>query len=74
MEAYENVKRQQAQRLLEREVKMKHLDFMEQQQLIARCALNIQRVYRGFFGRKTAIAAAKERDYKLKTKVGMLKV
>lgn len=62
LEEFETVKRQMAIRQMERDEKLRHASALEQETLYANCAKEIQRVGRGFNGRKRAKIVAKDNE------------
>ena len=73
VEDYEQVKRKMAQRQMERDRKLRTMVGQGQEELMGDSALTIQRVGRGYIGRKKARAAALRRAQILALSVGMTK-
>jgi pimeloyl-ACP methyl ester carboxylesterase len=72
MEEYDKMKKQVAQRQMEREEKMRHLGLGEQNDLLNDCAISIQRVIRGFVGRAVAKRAHDARELDRKASRGII--
>ena len=73
VEDYEQVKRKMVQRQVERDRKLRAMVGQGQEELMGDSALTIQRVGRGYIGRKKARAAALRRAQILALSVGMTK-
>ena len=71
-EQYEMIKNKMANKQLERDEKLRHLDGEEQVALYTESAMTIQRVGRGYIGRKRALLFKERRDLQLKLTKGVV--